>query len=434
MIDLGPLEHAVRHSRMQRVQGRLLHAVGPLLEAELPGAVVGGLCRVGARCICEIVGFRERRALLMPLGSTDGIGFGAPVLWEDAAITVTVGPQLLGRVLNGLGQPIDGGPALSSRARRSVSAIAPDPLKRELITDPMPTGVKVLDGLLTLGRGQRISIMAGSGVGKSTLLGMIARNVEADVNVVCLIGERGREVREFLELNLGPEGMARSVLVVVTSEQSPALQVKGAFLAQTIAEYFRDEGKNVLVMMDSITRLAQAQRQIGLAAGEPPTRGGYTPSVFSVLPALLERAGPGGAGGSITGIYTVLVDGDDIHDPIGDAVRGIVDGHVVLSRQLASHGQYPAVDVLASLSRLMSRVSSPDHDQAAKRFRDLLATWRENEELIRLGAYRKGTSAAVDEAVARQQALRSFVSQRVDEAVGFDESVQALRAAVGLGD
>lgn len=432
MIDLTSLRHAIDHSRLQKVQGRLLHAVGPLLEADLPGAVVGGLCRVGATCICEIVGFRERRALLMPLGATDGIRFGAPVHWEDTAITVSVGEHLLGRVLNGFGEPIDGGPGLMSGARRAVTANAPDPLKRELISEPMPTGVKVLDGLLTLGRGQRISIMAGSGVGKSTLLGMIARNVEADINVVCLIGERGREVREFLELNLGPEGLARSVLVVVTSEQSPALQVKGAFLAQTIAEYFRDLGKNVLVLMDSITRLAQAQRQIGLAAGEPPTRGGYTPSVFSVLPALLERAGPGADGGSITGIYTVLVDGDDIHDPIGDAVRGIVDGHIVLSRSLASHGQYPAVDVLESLSRLMSRVAKPGHDEAAKRFRDLLATWRENEELIRLGAYRKGTSTAVDEAVARHDALREFVMQGVDEAVSFDDAVAALRAAVGL--
>ncbi|MFK7926817.1 MAG: FliI/YscN family ATPase [Myxococcota bacterium] len=431
MIDLTGLEQAIQSSRLQRVQGRLIQAVGPLLEAELPGAVVGGLCRVGTECVCEIVGFKERRALLMPLGSTEGISFGAPVHWEDTAITVKVGPDLLGRVLNGLGEPIDGGPPLSGRDRRAVAAVAPDPLKRSLITEPMPTGVKVLDGLLTLGKGQRISIMAGSGVGKSTLLGMIARNVQADVNVVCLIGERGREVREFLELNLGPEGLARSVLVVVTSEQSPALQVKGAFLAQTIAEWFRDQGQNVLVLMDSITRLAQAQRQIGLAAGEPPTRGGYTPSVFSVLPALLERAGPGSDGGSITGIYTVPVDGDDIHDPIGDAVRGIVDGHVVLSRHLASHGQYPAVDVLASLSRLMSRISDPAHDKAAKRFRDLLATWRENEELIRLGAYRKGTSADVDEAVARQPLLKAFVSQGVDDPVSFDDAVSALRQAVG---
>lgn len=432
MIHLDELTARLARARLKQVKGRLLHAVGPLLEAEVPGAVVGGLCKVGGTCLSEVVGFKERRALLMPLEPTDGIGFGAEVVWQDDAITVTVGEELLGRVLDGLGHPIDGLAPLTSRTRRAVTAAAPDPLRRTLIADPLPTGVRVLDGLLTLGRGQRISIMAGSGVGKSTLLGMIARNVEADVNVVCLIGERGREVREFVELNLGPEGLAKSVLVVVTSEQSPALQVKGAFLAQTIAEWFRDQGKDVLVLMDSVTRLAQAQRQIGLAAGEPPTRGGFTPSVFSVLPALLERAGPGAAGGSITGIYTVLVDGDDINDPIGDAVRGIVDGHVVLSRQLASHGQYPAVDVLASLSRLMSRVASKEHRDAAGRFRDLLATWRENEELVRLGAYRKGTSPAVDEAVDRQSALRAFVCQGVDDAVPLTETVRQLKMAVGI--
>lgn len=431
-LDLGPLSQSIQNMRHQRIHGRLLHAVGPLLEAELPGAVLGGRCRVGGHCTCEVVGFKDRRALLMPLSTTEGIAYGADVALLDEAITVRVGEELLGRVLDGLGEPIDGGPPLTSRTRRTVAANAPAPLQRTLITDPMPTGVRVLDGLLTLGRGQRISIMAGSGVGKSTLLGMIARNVEADVNVVCLIGERGREVREFIELNLGPEGLARSVLVVVTSEQSPALQVKGAFLAQTIAESFRDAGKDVLVLMDSITRLAQAQRQIGLAAGEPPTRGGFTPSVFSVLPALLERAGPGGEeGGSITGIYTVLVEGDDIHDPIGDAVRGIVDGHVVLSRKLAMHGQYPAVDVLASLSRLMSRIAAPEHSASAQRFRDLLATWTENEELIRLGAYRKGTSAEVDEAVARVGALRAFVSQDVESASSLQATIAALATAVG---
>jgi flagellum-specific ATP synthase len=430
MIGIEDLEAALSRVRLRRARGRLLHAVGPLLEAELPGAVVGGMCTVGG-CTCEVVGFKERRALLMPLGATDGIGYGAEVVWQDEAVTVAVGEELLGRVLDGMGRPIDGGPRLGSRTRRPVSATAPDPLGRTLIAEPMATGVKVLDGLLTLGRGQRISIMAGSGVGKSTLLGMIARNVEADVNVVCLIGERGREVREFVELNLGPEGLARSVLVVVTSEQSPALQVKGAFLAQTIAEWFRDQGRDVLVLMDSITRLAQAQRQIGLAAGEPPTRGGFTPSVFSVMPALLERAGPGAGGGSITGIYTVLVEGDDIHDPIGDAVRGIVDGHVVLSRQLASHGLYPAVDVLASLSRLMGRVAEPGHRQAASRYRDLLATWRENEELVKLGAYRKGSDPAIDEAIARFPGLRDFQAQAIDETFRLETTVERLQAAVG---
>lgn len=430
-LQLEKLRLSLQGVRHQRIEGRLIQAVGPLLEAELPGAIVGGLCTVGDHCTCEVVGFKDRRALLMPLHPTDGITFGTKVRLIDDAITVQVGEELLGRVVDGLGRPIDGGPDLISRQRRPVTALAPAALQRAIIKEPLSTGVKVLDGLLTVGKGQRMSIMAGSGVGKSTLLGMIARNVEADVNVVCLIGERGREVREFVELNLGPEGLAKSVLVVVTSEQSPALQVKGAFLAQTIAEAFRDEGKDVLVLMDSLTRLAQAQRQIGLAAGEPPTRGGFTPSVFSVLPALLERAGPGGdTGGSITGIYTVLVDGDDIHDPIGDAVRGIVDGHIVLSRKLAMHGQYPAVDVLASLSRLMNRIADPEHVKHAQVFRDLLATYDENEELIRLGAYRKGTSKEVDTAIARIGLLRKFIAQNIDSSLEFDATIKALTAAV----
>ncbi|MFT7518749.1 MAG: flagellum-specific ATP synthase [Kiritimatiellia bacterium] len=432
MIRIDDLVESMSRVRVHKVKGRLLHAVGPLLEAELPGAIVGGLVTVGQGCLCEVVGFRERRTLLMPLDTTSGIGFGTEVLWKDEAISVAVGEELLGRVLDGFGRPIDGGPPLSNRVRRPVFASAPDPLGRKLISEPMPTGVRVLDGLLTIGKGQRISIMAGSGVGKSTLLGMIARYAKAHVNVVCLVGERGREVREFLEHNLGGAGLARTVMVVVTGEKSAALQVKGAFLATTIAEWFRDQGMDVLMLMDSLTRLAQAQRQIGLAAGEPPTRGGYTPSVFALLPQLLERAGPGDNGGSITGIYTVLVDGDDIHDPVGDAVRGIVDGHVVLSRKLASHGQYPAVDVLASLSRLMNRVADPRHLKAAQRFRDLLATWRENEELIRLGAYRKGTSAAVDEAVERYPSLRAFLCQGVEEPVEYGQLISQLCQAVGV--
>jgi flagellum-specific ATP synthase len=431
MIDLDRLSTGLHTARLQRVRGRLLQAVGPLLEAELPGAVVGGLCRVGADCVCEIVGFKERRALLMPLGPTDGVAFGSEVLWQEESIFAPVGEELLGRVVDGLGRPIDGGPPLRNVGKRPVSAVAPDPMRRGLIEHPMPTGVRAIDGLLTLGSGQRVSVMAGSGVGKSTLLGMIARNVQADVSVICLVGERGREVREFVELNLGPEGLARAVVVAITSEQSPALQVKGVFLAQTIAEWFRDQGLEVLVLVDSLTRVAHAQRQIGLAAGEPPTRGGYTPSVFSILPALLERAGPGASGGSITGIYTVLVDGDDMNDPIGDAVRGIVDGHIVLSRKLASHGLYPAIDVLASLSRLMSRIAVPEHEQAARRFRALLATWRENEELVRLGAYRRGTSEAVDEAIEREPALRRFLSQEVHDAPSLEQTLAELKRAVG---
>jgi len=347
-----------------------------------------------------------------------------------------VGEELVGRILDGLGQPMDGGSSLRGLDQRRVEGKALDPLARTLIDQPLETGIRVLDGLLTIGKGQRIAVMSGSGVGKSTLMGMLARNVKADINVICLVGERGREVREFIEKDLGPEGLARSIMVVVTSDRSPVLQVKGAFVAAAIAEHFRDEGKDVLMMMDSLTRFAMAQRQIGLAAGEPPTTKGYTPSVFGLLPKLLERVGPGTNGGSITGIFTVLVEGDDIHDPIGDAVRGIVDGHVVLSRKMASHGHYPAVDVLASLSRVMVSITNPSHQNHASKVRDLLATWDENEELIRLGAYRKGSSADVDEAIEKHPSLESFLKQGTTEASGFMETLEKLAQfskAVGPG-
>lgn len=431
MLELKRLMTQLERTRLQRVKGRLINAIGTTLEAEIPGAIVGGLCEIEPNCLCEVVGFKGRRALLMPLQDTEGVKYGADVWWRDDQISVAVGNALVGRIVDGLGEPIDGGPPLDIRNRRAVTAEAPDPLGRSLITKPLETGIRVIDGLLTVGRGQRISIMAGSGVGKSTLMGMLARNVKADLNVICLLGERGREVREFIEHSLGPDGLARSIMVVVTSDKSPALQVKGAFLATTIAEHFRNQGKDVLLMMDSLTRLALAQRQIGLAAGEPPTTRGFTPSVFGLLPKLLERAGPGDQRGSITGIYTVLVEGDDIHDPIGDAVRGIVDGHIVLSRKLASHGYYPAVDVLASLSRLMNRVASPVHQKIANRFRDILATWDENEELIRLGAYRKGTAAHVDEAVEVYPRLKEFLCQPVEEATEYNESVSWMGTILG---
>jgi flagellum-specific ATP synthase len=429
-LDLGGLRTALGEAPLVRVTGRLVQAVGPLLEAEVPGATLGSTWAVEPGVVCEVVGFKDRRALLMPLEGTDGVAYGARVRHVADAIRIGVGPELLGRVLDGLGRPIDGKPAPALVHKRKVTGDAPAPMARGLITEALPTGVRVIDGLLTVGVGQRVAIMAGSGVGKSTLLGMIARNVRVDVNVICLVGERGREVREFLETNLGPEGLARSVLVVATSEQSPALQVKAPFLATTIAEAFRDAGLNVMLMVDSLTRLALAQRQIGLAAGEPPTTRGFTPSVFSLLPRLLERAGPGPAGTSITGVYTVLVEGDDVNDPIGDAVRGILDGHVVLSRRLASHNHFPAVDVLASLSRLMDRVVSPRHKAVAARCRDLLATWAENEELIRLGAYRKGTSPQVDEAIERMPHVDAFLRQR-DEVGTFEQDLAALTKAIG---
>jgi len=426
VIVTDSLKRALNAVPLQRRRGKVLEAVGPVLEAELPGVRVGGICHIGD-CLAEVVGFRGRRALLMPLDSAHGVTWGAEVIAGDDAIHVPVGDELIGRVVDGLGRAVDGRGVIDARHRRRVHAVAPNPLKRSLIKDQLVTGVRVLDAMTPVGVGQRMCIIAGSGVGKSTLLGMIARNVQADVNVICLVGERGREVREFLELNLGPEGRARSVMVVVTSDRSPAMAVKGAFVATTIAEAFRDQGKNVLFLMDSLTRFAIAQRQIGLAAGEPPATRGYTPSVFTLLPALLERAGPGEDGrGSITGVYTVLVEGDDVHDPVADAVRGIVDGHIVLSRKLASHGRFPAVDVLGSLSRLGGRVADPRSFQASQKVRDVMAIWAENEELIRLGAYRRGSSKEIDRAISMEASIREFLAQDVDEAAPMANTVARI--------
>lgn len=436
-MDLTPLRAALGELTVQRVTGRLVQAVGPLLEAELPSAILGSVWSVEPGIAAEVVGFRDRRTLLMPLDATDGVAFGARVTHLTDSLAVGVGDALLGRVVDALGRPMDGGPPLVLPKKRRLQGGATPAMQRQLVDRPLPTGVRVLDGLLTLGVGQRMAILAGSGVGKSTLLGMIARNVRSEANVICLVGERGREVREFVELNLGPEGLARSVVVVATSEQSAAMQVKAPLLATTIAEALRDEGREVLLMVDSLTRLALAQRQIGLAAGEPPTTRGYTPSVFALLPRLLERAGPGPVrmpdgrpGKSITAMYTVLVEADDMNDPIGDAVRGIVDGHVVLSRKLASHGHFPAVDVLGSLSRLMDRIAKVEHKTAAAKLRDLMATYQENEELVRLGAYRKGSSPAVDEALERMPHLERYLKQGVTEIGKFEDDIRGLLAAV----
>ncbi len=429
-LDLASLRARLIAAPLARVSGRLAQAVGPLLEADVPAAALGSLWRLEGGGLCEVVGFRERRALLMPLEAAEGVAFGASLRHVTDALAAGVGDALLGRTIDALGRPLDSRPAPETTARRKVDGPPPPALRRARITEALPTGVRVLDGLATLGRGQRIAILAGSGVGKSTLLGMIARNTQVDVNVICLVGERGREVREFIEGNLGPEGLARSVLVVATSDQSPALQVKAPFVATTIAEAFRDAGKQVLLVVDSLTRLALAQRQIGLAAGEPPTTRGFTPSVFALLPRLLERAGPGDGEGAVTAVYTVLIEGDDVHDPVGDAVRGIVDGHIVLSRKLAMHNHYPAVDVLASLSRLMDRITTPAHRALAAKARDLLATWAENEELVRLGAYRRGSSPAVDEAIDKMPGLQAFLQQGA-EATSFASVQAGLAKAIG---
>ncbi len=428
-LGLEQLAAGIAAAPTQQRRGRVVKVVGTMVEAELPGARIGEACRIEGACEAETVGFRDGRALLMPLGSIEGVRYGAAVRTLGEMPTVAVGEALRGRVIDGHGAPIDGKGPLRTTSRRPLHAAAPDPMARSLIRSSLPTGVKVLDGLLTFGRGQRVGLMAGSGVGKSTLMGMVARRSEADVNVIALIGERGREVREFIEEILGEEGLARSVLVVVTSDQSPVLQIRGAFLAATVADWFRDQGQDVMFFMDSATRLAMAQRQIGLSTGEPPTTKGYTPSVFGLLPRLLERAGPGAHGGSITAIYTVLIDGDDIHDPIGDAVRGIVDGHIVLSRRMVARGRFPAVDVLQSISRVMTSVVGPAHQEVARRARELLSTYEENEELVRLGAYKAGSSAEVDAAIGRIDGLRRFLAQRHTESVPFDVTLAALSEA-----
>jgi flagellum-specific ATP synthase len=421
-----------------RLNGRVSELIGLVVESRGPAARVGERCEIhvgGHRTghpplDAEVVGFREGRTLLMPLGDPAGIGPGQTVVASGAAVRVDVGPGLLGRVLDGLGRPMDGLPAPATEARRRVDARPPSPMGRPPITRPIALGVRSLDGLIPCGTGQRLGIFAGSGVGKSTVLGMMARRTSADVNVIGLIGERGREVREFLERDLGPEGLARSVVVVATSDQPALVRIKAAFVATTVAEYFRDRGADVLLMMDSITRLAMAQREVGLAIGEPPATRGYTPSVFAMLPRLLERAGTS-PHGSITGLYTVLVEGDDMNEPVADAVRGILDGHIVLSRDLAHRGHYPAVDVLQSVSRLTGALLSPAERASGDRLRELMAAHRRAEDLIAIGAYVPGSDPRVDEARAKLAGIEGFLRQSVDEPYSRAETMDRLLELAG---
>jgi flagellum-specific ATP synthase len=410
--------------------GRVCQVLGVLIESEGPEAAVGDLCyirrRSGERAIAaEVVGFRSDRVLLMPLGEMEGIPPGATVETTGSTLRVKVGTSMLGRVLDGLGRPIDGRGGFMAEREVSVNRQPPHPLERARIHRTMSVGVRAIDGLITCGRGQRVGIFAGSGVGKSTLLGMIARNTEADVNVIALIGERGREVREFIEKDLGEEGLRRSVVVVATSDQVAIARIKGALVATTIAEYFRDLGKDVLLMMDSVTRFAWAQRDLGLAVGEPPTTRGYTPSVFALLPRLLERSGTAQKG-SITGLYTVLVDGDDMNEPVADAVRSILDGHIVLSRHLAQRNHYPAIDVLASVSRLMGDLTEPTHRDKAGQVRDLMATYHNSEELINIGAYAQGSNPKIDSAILHHESIGGFLRQNVEEPAPYDETLAKL--------
>lgn len=430
------LQHCIEQVRRTSVQpmrfGRVQSVVGLLVEASELEAAVGELCHIyeddtpqSRRIKAEVVGVRGRTSVLMPLEETHGLRAGCRVQRSALPLTVRVGEALLGRVIDANGRPLDDKGPLALPAERPVHGEPPSPLERRMIGTPLPTGVRAIDTFLTLGRGQRVGIFAGSGVGKSTLLGMIAREAKADVNVIALIGERGREVQEFIFDNLGEEGLARSVVVAVTGDQAAMSRVKGASVAVAIAEYFRDCGKDVLLMMDSVTRVAMAQREIGLAIGEPPTTRGYTPSVFALLPRLLERAGSG-AHGTITGIYTVLVDGDDMNEPIGDAVRGILDGHIVLSRKLAHANHFPAIDVLQSISRVMPRVTTPEARETASEARTLLATYRDAEDLIRIGAYKSGANPQTDQAIAAYDVLRDFLRQGLHEP--FDPTpAQTLR-------
>ncbi|MCC6484524.1 MAG: flagellar protein export ATPase FliI [Armatimonadetes bacterium] len=428
--ELEKYSQALSRVNAIRLNGRVSRIVGVLVESAGPAARMGEICeiypnRYDPPMLAEVVGFNDDRVLLMPFGEIGDLGKGAEVSATGSPLQVALSDDLLGRVLDGLGRPMDGKPPVETNHFASTLREPPHPLERERITQRLALGVRAIDGLITCGTGQRVGIFAGSGVGKSTLLGMIARNTEADINVIGLIGERGREVRDFIERDLGPEGLARSVVVVATSDQVSIQRLRGAQVATTIAEYFRDQGKRVLLMLDSVTRIAWAQREIGLAAGEPPTTRGYTPSVFAMLPKLLERTGTSSRG-SITGLYTVLVDGDDMNEPVADSVRSILDGHIVLSRNLAHQNHYPAVDVLASVSRVMPEITSTEHRRAAGHVRRLMAAYRDNEDLITIGAYVAGANAEVDEAIATRDAINSILRQDIHARADFDETVQQL--------
>ncbi|MDT8897682.1 FliI/YscN family ATPase [Thermanaerothrix sp. 4228-RoL] len=424
---------ALQRANPFQVSGRIVQVVGLTIEAVGIDCQIGEICEMRAQgaepVLAEVVGFRDERILLMPLGAMDGIQPGSEVYPISKSFRVPVGMALLGRVLDGLGRPMDGGPALTLSETVATNRLAPNPMQRKPITEPLVTGVRAIDGLLTMGKGQRMGIFAGSGVGKSTLLGTLARRARADVSVIALVGERGREVREFLDRDLGSEGLQRAVVVVSTSDQPALVRLKAAFVAMTIAEYFRDLGLDVIFLMDSVTRFAMAQREVGLAIGEPPASKGYTPSVFALLPRLLERAGCGERG-TITGFFTVLVEGDDFNEPICDAVRGILDGHIILSRVLAARNHYPAIDVLNSISRLMPSITTPDHRSFAAQLRKHLAVYEKARDLINIGAYVAGSDPEIDAAIAVMPALERFLQQDVEEFTPFESTLNQMAAMI----
>jgi ATP synthase in type III secretion protein N len=431
--DLGAALARLDAVHPLRVAGRVTEVTGLVVRATVPGIHVGELVSIDAGAVrvqAEVVGFRGDEVVLMPLGDATGIGPDALVSPTGRALAVRVGPGLLGRVINGLGQPCDGrGQIAGPTVDWPVDRPAPDPLKRRRILRPLALGIRAIDALMTVGEGQRLGLFAGSGVGKSTLMGQIARNTEAEVNVICLVGERGREVADFLDESLGPVGRARSVVVCATSDAPSLVRLKSTFVATAVAEYFRDQGRRVLFMMDSVTRFARAQREVGLAAGEPPARQGYPPSVFALLPRLLERTGNSDRG-SITALYTVLVAGGDMEEPIADEVRGILDGHIVLSRELAARNHWPAIDVLPSLSRVMTAVSDPAHTAAAARLREIMATYERQRDLILLGAYVRGSDPRTDDAISRIDAINTFLRQPTTEMTSFEETQGRLTRLV----
>ncbi|HEU5022175.1 MAG TPA: FliI/YscN family ATPase [Bryobacteraceae bacterium] len=428
-LDLRPWAAAVERMDSIRASGEVVELVGLLVESRGPAASVGDFCeirtRAGGVVRTQVVGFRNGRVLSMPLEETGGLSLGDEIVARGGESLVEVSPELRGRVIDGFGEPMDGGGRISSPELRPLYTAPPNPMEREHIREKLETGIRAIDGLLPCGKGQRIGIFGGSGVGKSTLLGSMARSSSADVNVIALIGERNREVREFIEHDLGPEGMARSVVVVATSDRPAPLRVRACFVALAVAEYFRDSGKDVLLVMDSVTRLAMAQREIGLAAGEPPSQKGYTPSVFSLLPKVCERAGNFRVG-SITAFFTVLVEGDDFNEPVCDAVRAILDGHITLSRQLGSAGHYPAIQVLDSVSRLQSKLATPRESESARRIREALAIYRQSEDLINLGAYVSGSNARLDSAIRSHEEILKFLRQTPSDRSSGEETARRL--------
>ena len=429
-VDLARYMEALEGIRPIRFNGKVTQVVGLVIEGYCPDTAVGSLCEIfphdGEPILAEVVGFRDNKTLLMPLGELRGVGLGSLIAVKREKASMGVGTALLGRVIDGLGVPIDDKGPVIVQEEYPIYAQPLNPMKRIPIRKPLDLGIRSINGLLTCGEGQRVGIMAGSGVGKSTLLGMIARYTEADVNVIALIGERGRELREFIEKDLQEEGLKKSVVVVATSDQPPLVRMRGAYIATTIAEYFQAQGKKVLLMMDSATRFAMAMREVGLAIGEPPTTKGYTPSVFAALPKLLERTGSFPTG-SITGLYTVLVEGDDFNEPITDAMRSILDGHILLSRDLAARNQYPPVEVLSSASRVMTDVTDKEQQALAGKFKELLATYRQAEDLINIGAYKPGSNPKIDLALSKIERMNAYLKQDISENVSLEDAVEALR-------